>query len=73
MSKIQAVLFDKNLYNISSATAKLKDMGLVPIKKPHITENKIRFRLEEPSQFASFATFKKPNGIELIIGYYKTH
>ena len=70
MSKIQAVLFDKKIYNVTSAATKLKNMGFSAIKKPHITKEKIRFRLEDPSQFDHFATLKKSQGIELIVGYY---
>jgi hypothetical protein len=70
MSKIQAVLFDKAIYTIGSATSKLHNMGLKAIKPPHITDKKIRFRLEDPDDFDHFATLKKGQGIELIIGYY---
>lgn len=71
MSKVQAVLFDKSKYTTASAGNKLKNMGFKPLKKAHITTNKIRFRIEEPEQFDHFATLKKAHGIELIIGYYK--
>lgn len=70
MSKIQAVLFDRELYTAASASLKLKNMGFTAIKKPHLTTNKIHFRLEDPSNFDHFATLKKPHGIEFIVGYY---
>lgn len=71
MSKVQAVLFDKAIYTPTSAAVKLKMMGFRAIKKPHVTTNKIRFRLEDPSQFDHFATMKKSQGIELVVGYLR--
>lgn len=69
MSRIQAVLFDRKIYTLASATAKIYNMGFKPIKKAHVTNDKIRFRLEDPDNFDHFVTLRKPHGIELIVGY----
>ena len=68
MSKIQSILFDKNLWNNEGALLWLKEHNLIPQKKVHYTKNFLRYRLRNPNNFTAFFTKKLENGIELIFG-----
>jgi hypothetical protein len=72
MSKIQAVLFPKNM-TLNHMMDFLERNRLKPIKDPRETENFIRFRIKNPNQFSKFATKKivdeYGNIIDLVIGY----
>lgn len=46
---IQAVLFDKNYWNSRNARYHLKASGHQPIKRVHITDKYLRYRLIEPN------------------------
>jgi hypothetical protein len=67
---IQSVLFNRDVWNIFSAHQWLIKHFLYPIKSPDITENFIRFRINNPSKYKRFITKKLPKDIEIIIGYY---
>lgn len=70
MSEIQAVLFDRELWIPRIARIWLKHHELIPIKRVHITDDKLRYRIHEPD-YDSFITKKLADGIELIIGFRK--
>jgi hypothetical protein len=67
---VQAVIFDKNIWNILGAHQWLIHHHYYPIKSPHITKHFIRFRLNDPKQYKRIRTLKLPNGIDMLIGYY---
>lgn len=69
MGRIQAILFDRDHWTTSSARTWLKKNDHTPIKRAHTTDNFIRYRLEEPSNFKHFITKKLDEHIELIIGF----
>ena len=68
-SERQAIIFNKHTWNIPSAKKWLKKHNITPIKSPHLTNNFIRFRLEDPTKFKSYATIKTKDDIDIIIGY----
>lgn len=70
MFEIQNVAFNKDHYNLKSSLLLLIDYGETPIKKPHVTENWIRYRIKEPSLFKknSFRS-KKIYNDNIIITY----
>lgn len=54
----------------SLASRWLNDHNLIPMKKVDRTyDNKLRYRLVDPSKFKRFITKKLSNGISLIIGF----
>lgn len=67
---IQAVLFDKILWNEKKAIQWLKDNSYNPIKPVHITIKNLRYRIADPNTFKILRTKKLKNGISLIYGYY---
>ena len=69
-SEIQSMLFDKQIYSQSQAKAFLKKNGLKPIKKVHVTKNKLRYRIRPPGKFKKFRIKKIEKGIEAVIGFY---
>lgn len=69
MSNVQSVLFDNKIWDILNSHQWLIRHNLYPIKSPHITKNKIRYRLKHPSRFKQFSTKQLPHGIHLVIGY----
>jgi len=50
---------------------KLDEMGLKPIKMVHATTHFLEYRIIDPKQFSRFATLRKRNGIQIIMGYKK--
>jgi hypothetical protein len=70
MSKIQSVLFNKNMWTKSQSIAKLKHMKLKNIKPVHETANFYRYRIINPSKFSRFRVIKLRHGIEFVIGFY---
>lgn len=69
-SDIQSVLFDRDLWTVIEARTWLRKHKFIPIKLPHQTKNKIRFRLQNPLNFRRFRIKKLGEGIELVIGFY---
>lgn len=69
MSEIQAVRFNKKLWNPTTTNIWLDAHGFQYIL---LTESKnfLRYRIYSPNQFNHFITKKQPNGIEFIIGFY---
>lgn len=68
MSKVQSVLFDKNVFNPETAVIWLAKHGF-KFKKIDITDNYIRFRQFEPSKNAQYITKKITKGVEFIIQF----
>lgn len=69
-SEIQAVLFDKNLWNQSQAMIWLKKHHISPLKKVHVTKRFLRYRINDPKQYKRLRTDKLAHfGIDLIIGF----
>jgi hypothetical protein len=69
-SDIQAILFDNEIWTLSKAKRWINYHKFRPIKYPHLTKRKIRFRLKDPIQFNRLRIKKIGDGIELIIGFY---
>jgi hypothetical protein len=69
VSEIQAVIFNKQVWNQNKAQQELKKMGLKPIKPVHETSNYLRYRLHDPSQYTHFVTKPNQNQFKLVIGF----
>jgi hypothetical protein len=72
MSKVQAVLFENDKWNVSKARAWLKKNNYRPIKRVHKTANFLRYRIREPSikkQYRTITFGKKLEGIRAILEY----
>lgn len=69
MSEIQAVRFNKRLWNRQMAERWFYEYGYHYLL---LTESKnyLRYRIHTPNQFDHFITKKEPHGIEFIIGFY---
>lgn len=69
--KIQAILFDRNIWTLLSAESWLKKHELYPIKKVHITKNYYRYRMTEPKKNKKYTTVKidEYDGILFILIY----
>lgn len=65
---IQAILFDKRKWTTTEAREWLKKHNYYPIKKVHVTEHFLRYRIESPDSFSRFVTKHISDGIELILG-----
>ena len=70
MSHIHAVLFDKDIWNLSESMKWLILHNIHPIKEPRETLHFYRYRIIDPSIFRYFITKKLDGGIELVIGFY---
>ena len=66
---IQALLFDKKYFNLKNSLKWLKIHKYTPIKPPHITDNYIRFRLNDPKLFKSFRFIEFGKGVSAIYGF----
>lgn len=69
MSKIQAVLFDKDMYNTSKARYWMKSHDIQPIKRVHETKRYYRYRINDPKDFNRFRTKLIDSGVKFIFGY----
>lgn len=70
MSSIQAVLFDRNYWDLKQTFEWLYNHHIYPMKKAHITNNYIRYRIQLPNKFNRLRTISTNDGIKFIIGYY---
>lgn len=68
MSKIQSIIFNKNMYTDKEAEEWIKDHGIKPIKKVHLSKNYYRFRIINPNynEYKYYTKILK-NGILAII------
>lgn len=67
ITDIQSILFDKRIFTLSQAKAKIKLWGLEPIKF-HETATYYRFRIQNPHMFDYLRTKRASEGILYIIG-----
>jgi len=73
-SEVQSILFDIKKYNAKQSREWLKKHPQYkPIKRVHKTVDKLRYRIQEPSQFVRFRTKKLGDGIELILGFKESN
>jgi len=64
---IQAVLFDKTIYDTEMARKWLKHHKMYAIKKVHETANKLRYRIRQPDKKYRYITKTLDNGVEAVI------
>lgn len=69
VSEVQAVLFDADYWNIFSSHLWLQKHGIYPKKSAHVTDNFIRYRINEPDKYSRMRTKQITPTIEFIIGY----
>lgn len=69
MSSIQSILFDNKKWTSVKAMKWIKSHNYKPLKRVHKTENKFRYRINEPEQFKRFRTKKLGDGIEVVLGF----
>lgn len=69
-SEIQAVLFDRNYWDITHARQELNKMGFKPIKEVHITDKFLRYRIKNPENYERLRNRKTNKHIEFVIGFY---
>lgn len=65
--KIQALLFDKNKFTTSEAREWLKKHKHKPIKRVHITENYLRYRLRPPNKKYNYITQNFGKNIKAVM------
>jgi len=65
---IQAILFDKNKWNLEKVENYIKQKNIVKIKPVHETSNYYRVRLHLPN-FDNYITTHEKNGIRYVIGF----
>lgn len=68
--EVQAVLFDVNKWDIINSHLWMQKHSIYPIKSPHITDNYIRYRIEDPDKYSRLRTKQVTPSIQFIIGYY---
>lgn len=69
---LQAVLFDRKLWTTQMAREWLRDHQIVPIKRVHVTEENLRYRIHEPEIYQRLRVLhlgKKKTGISFVLGY----
>lgn len=66
---IQAMIFDINKFDITSARKWLINHNYKPSKNPRYTENYIRFRLLPPRSTAKYMTMSMGDGVKAILMY----
>ncbi len=67
-TQIQSILFDKKYFDTITARKWLKKNKFIPIKRVHITKNKLRYRINIPEKYSKFRIKKITKGIEFVIG-----
>ncbi len=70
MSEIQAVLFEKKVWDSKMARKWLKKNKMKPIKKVHKTKNLLRYRLRSPRKYKRFRMKSIPKfSLKFVIGF----
>ena len=69
MSKIQAILFDRQYYNFKDIVSFLAQHNLHPIKKVHLTKQYYRVRLRRPNHQKQYRTKNIKKGLKFIIEF----
>jgi len=68
---VQSVHFSKANWTVASSFKKLKELGYIPLKPVHETPHMYEYRIIEPKTFNHYATLKRRNGIQIILGFTK--
>ena len=73
MSKVQSVVFDKQLFTPKTARKWLKKHDLIPIKHVDKTKNKLRYRLRQPGtkKQYNFRMKRITDGIQFVLQFPK--
>jgi hypothetical protein len=69
MSKVQAILFDKDYWNVKLIVDFLHEHKFKPIKKMHITDQYYRIRIRNPLKTKRYRTKEIMPGLKFIIEY----
>lgn len=69
MSEVQSVLFDKKIWEPAPSNNWLKHHHLEPIKKVHITDDYLRYRINSPKKYKRFRTKRLSCGIKVVLGF----
>jgi hypothetical protein len=67
MSKIQAIIFDKRLWDEDQANAYINYHKIYPIKEVHETTNFYRYRLRNPCRICKYRTKEVLPGLKFIL------
>jgi len=68
-SKIQSILFDKNKWHSLKAQRWLKKHDYKSLKKVHITDKYLRYRIREPKDDAEYKIINLDDYIKAVIMY----
>lgn len=68
-SEIQSIIFDLKKYDTMQARKWMRERGIIPIKKVHISDHSLRYRIRPKEKFKNFVSKKLTNDITLILGY----
>lgn len=71
MSKVQAVIFDKNKFTTKKAREWVDKHNFSRAKRVHITKNNLRYRIREPDTEKRYRTKQIANGIKFILEFDK--
>lgn len=69
-AEIQAVLFDADKWDIFGSHLWMQKHGIYAVKSPHITDNFIRYRIQNPDKYTRLRTKQVSPSIQFIIGFY---
>lgn len=64
---IQSVVFKKSMWSQYNAELWLNSRGLVPIKKCHVTETTLRFRIVNPDMNTKYEIKNVDDGVVYIV------
>lgn len=68
---IQAILFNKQFYTAETSRKWLNKHHFTPIKRVHITDEYLRYRLTEPSKLKRYRTINLGENVKAIISFSK--
>ena len=68
--QLQSVIFKKKYWTPTKARAWLKNEGIKPIKKVHITDDYLRYRVKE-QKYENYITRDMGNNVKFIMGVWK--
>lgn len=64
--EVQSVIFPRSVFDPKKARKWLKDHHLKNIKRVHVTEDYLRYRMREPDPKGNYITVEIEQGIKLI-------
>lgn len=70
MSEIQSAIFDKDKWSIFDSHQWLIKHFIYPIKSPHVTNNYIRYRINDPEKYNRLRFQQIAPGINFVIGFF---